>query len=64
MDLKEERIASGILVKDALEIASEFLDWYIDFLKKHQPHAVNTIKLIEQMQFEMPFEIEELGTDL
>lgn len=62
-DWNKERMQSGIRVKDALNVTSDFLEWYLDFLKEHQPGATNTMRDIEHAIGLLPVDIEELDED-
>jgi hypothetical protein len=47
-DFSKERMDSGITRQQALDITTEFLDWYIEYLIVNQPGAVHTIGHLEE----------------
>lgn len=47
-DFSKEMMESGVTRQQALDITTEFLDWYIEFLQESQPEATRTIKHLEE----------------
>lgn len=43
-----------------LDVALDVIEWYINYLKENEPHAVNTINIIEEALGSIPYEISDL----
>ena len=46
--------------EDAIVAARDFLELYIEFLRKHEPHATNTIKVFQDAVEELPSDLDFL----
>ena len=44
----------------ALDLARDIIEWYVGYLKKCDPQAVNDIKLFEEARDEFPIDTEFL----
>ena len=58
--LPGDRLPSGILLKDALDITHEFLAWYVDDLQHRQPSAIQMIRQFEDVEVELPLSMDDL----
>lgn len=47
-NFSKERMDSGITRQQALDVTTEFLGWYIDYLKDESPESFNTIGALEE----------------
>lgn len=60
MKPSEQRLPSGIRFQQGLDITIEFVEYYLDWLKKNQPQAYNTISETENFLDSLTYDVDEL----
>lgn len=51
----------GITLEDGRQIAMAFFEWYIGYIREHQPYAVNSINALEAGMNEIPMDINDIN---
>ena len=54
MDYEKECKELHMDLDDALEVTRDFLEWYIEYLRREEPYAINSINLMENMVGDLP----------
>lgn len=60
-NMRDQRLPSGILLKDALSTTEDFLVWFVAHTEANEPHAVHTIDSIRATLDALPIDIDDLG---